>query len=1221
MRSPSSAFAIAAVSLLSVAVPPPFVSVPRARGTELEEGFRRPPPEARPWVYWFWLDGNMTREGVTADLEAMARVGIGGVLIMEVDQGAPPGPVRFGTPEWRQLFRHVLREARRLGIEVNMNNDAGWTGSGGPWIEPAQAMQRLVFSETAVEGPSAFDAELPRGPSVAGYYRDVATLAFPRASEPARVDGAGAKTFFEPMLVLPAFPAELPQARGGSAIPRSRIVDLSEKLGADGRLRWQVPEGRWTILRVGHTPTGAQNSPSPADGRGLECDKLSREGAEAQFRGFIAKLVEDSPELAGEGKALVATHIDSWEVGTQNWTPRMREEFSRRRGYDLLPFLPAVAWYVVEDAETTERFLWDFRRTISELLLENYAGRFRELARERGMRLTIEAYHTCPVDELAYAGRADEPMGEFWSWSRYGAAFSCTEMASAAHTYGKRIVGAEAFTATDAERWLGHPGNVKDLGDWAFAEGINRFVFHRYAHQPWTNPDRPPGMSMGPWGLHYERTQTWWENSGDWHAYLARCQWILQQGLFVADICLLAPEGAPTTLHGQRAFAKDGRPLERPGHNFDVASSEVVLSRMSVQGGALVLPDGMRYSVLVLPRSERMTPELLAKIRELIAGGATVIGFPPKASPSLSGYPGCDARLREIAAEIWGKDPLPEGRGERRFGEGRVVFGPEFAPRAAQDRGPGLGAAKWIWTAGEGNPAAAVPVGPRCFRKRFLVPEGASVRNALLFITADNSFACWLNGAEVVRGDDFRQVYRADVLGKLRPGENLLCVRAVNGAGAPNPAALVAALYLDSADGRRQAILTDGSWEWHRAPPSDWLAGGGADGWSPASEIGPVGMAPWGDVERPSSDPEVFPEPASVASVLRGLGIPPDFELRPESASSSLRWIHRRIGAADAYFVANATELPVEVVCRFRVTGRQPELWWPESGRVERAAAFAEAAAGTDVLLRLEALESVFVVFREPSKCDPVVRVFRDGAELLGPKGTGEPSRLSLRFDLEGRLLAQAREAGRYRLVAGSGKETALEVGALPEPVEIPGPWEAVFPTRGGGPRTVTFERLASWTESADEGIRHFSGRAVYRTSVRVPEGALRAGRRVELDLGRVEAMAEVLLNGRSLGLLWKPPYRIDATEALRAGENALEVAVVNLWVNRMIGDESLPEDSERNPSGNLKSWPAWLLEGRPSPAARETFTSWRLWKKGDPLLPSGLLGPVRLVFVEERRL
>ena len=251
------------------------------------------------------------------------------------------------------------------------------------------------------------------------------------------------------------------------------------------------------------------------------------------------------------------------------------------------------------------------------------------------MRLSIEAYDYCPCSQLAYAGQADEPMAEFWSWPRFGGAFSCTEMSSAAHVYGKRILGAEAFTAGDTEKWLGHPANIKDLGDWAFCEGINRFVVHRYAMQPWS--DRKPGMSMGPWGLHYERTQTWWEQSAAWHTYLARCQFLLRQGLFVADICCLAPEGSPMRFIPPTSVRPAG--VERGTYNFDGCPPEVLLTRMKVKDGRLVLPDGMSYRLLVLPAVETMTPRLLRKIKELVAAGATVVGPAPLKSPSLVDYP------------------------------------------------------------------------------------------------------------------------------------------------------------------------------------------------------------------------------------------------------------------------------------------------------------------------------------------------------------------------------------------------------------------------------------------------------------------------------------------------------------------------------------------------------------------------------------------------------
>ncbi len=273
---------------------------------------------------------------------------------------------------------------------------------------------------------------------------------------------------------------------------------------------------------------------------------------------------------------------------------------------------------VVESLEVSERFLWDLRQTVSDLLVEKYAGHMRELAHRHGLRLSIEAYDGCPCDDMTYAGQADEPMCEFWSWGP-NTAYSCTEMASAAHGYGKRILGAEAFTATDLEKWQHHPASIKALGDWAFCEGVNRFVFHRYALQPWL--ERRPGMSMGPWGLHYERTQTWWESSRPWHEYLARCQFLLQQGLFVADVCYLEPENSPQRFEPPLQ-GRQGNMPDRPRYNFDGCTPEIVRTRMTVKNGRLILPDGMSYQVLVLPPVEAMTPDLLKKIKQLVEAGA-----------------------------------------------------------------------------------------------------------------------------------------------------------------------------------------------------------------------------------------------------------------------------------------------------------------------------------------------------------------------------------------------------------------------------------------------------------------------------------------------------------------------------------------------------------------------------------------------------------------------
>ncbi len=295
----------------------------------LDESFRTPPDSARIWVYWFWLNSNITRVGITADLEAMKRAGVGGVLIMEVNQGAPVGQVPFASPKWHELFAFMVSEAHRLGIEVNMNDDAGWNGSGGPWITPDKAMQKVVSTETAVKGGARFDGVLPQPQVVAGYYRDIAVLAYPTPQDYRLPDWEHkcglARGEFGLLATYPTVPAE-------QTIPRGKLVDLTAKMTPDGRLTWDAPEGQWTVMRVGHTCTGAQNGPAPASGTGLECDKLSPEGIEAQFNGFISKFIDDAGPLAGPGKALVRTHIDSWENGSQNWTARFREEFQRRRG-------------------------------------------------------------------------------------------------------------------------------------------------------------------------------------------------------------------------------------------------------------------------------------------------------------------------------------------------------------------------------------------------------------------------------------------------------------------------------------------------------------------------------------------------------------------------------------------------------------------------------------------------------------------------------------------------------------------------------------------------------------------------------------------------------------------------------------------------------------------------------------------------------------------------
>jgi hypothetical protein len=1167
---------------------------------DMAGGFANPPPSARPWVYWFPLDGNISSNGITADLEAMKRVGIGGVLYMETDQGAPEGPARFGGPLWRDLFKHICSEAHRLGMEVNMNNDAGWCGSGGPWITPELSMQHVVWSETNVSGPQCFTGVLPRPQAKMNFYRDIALLAFPVPATHYVIPGIHDKSAqgsgeIAPRAVFAALPSE-------AAVPRGRIVNLTSRLEEDGRLAWDVPPGRWTLLRLGHTTTGVENHPAPPGGLGLESDKLSKKASKAAFDGLMAKVIEDSKPLAGRGKTLVSTHIDSWETGSQNWTPRFRQDFKRLRGYDPLPFLPAMTGQVVDNLEVSERFLWDIRKTVDDLLLENYAGEFRKLANRHGLRLSIEAYFGEPAEDMAYAGRADEPMGEFWSWPRYGSVNSCTEMASAAHVYGKPILGAESFTANDGEKWQGYPGSIKELGDWAFCEGINRFVFHRYALQPWTNPDRPPGMSMGPWGLHYERTQTWWEQSRAWHEYLARCQFMLRQGLFAADLCFLEPEESPQAFHSP---VKSG--YDRPGYGFDGCTPEVVLTRMSVKDGRLVLPDGMSYRMLVLPKAGTMTPRLLGKIKKLAAAGATIVGAPPFKSPSLSDYPKCDQEVKELVGELWGTGEPPAEPTAHPFGKGNIIWGGEFcaSPESAAQPASQLNLASWIWH-GEGDPAKTAPPGARYFRRLLIVEAGSAVTSARLAMTADNSFQCWVNGRKAGSGDDWSRVFSMDLSHLLEPGTNLLAVAAVNGGTEPNPAGLIGALTIKYADGHSQQIHTDRQWQAAESAGGRWKTDATvSQGWAPAMKLGALGMPPWGNPNAMAESADCIPDIHSLCSLLASMGVAPDFSFQTADSSQCLRFIHRVAVGADIYFVANKEPQAEDATCCFRVHGRRPELWRPDTGRIERVAAYDEKDGCVRLPVHFDPNGSVFVVFRDgqPVEGDRITAVSRDGA----------PDQVELTRDQNGRLEAEVSRPGKYELTSAGGRIRRFEVAGVPQPHEITGAWDVRFPPNWGAPDHVKFDRLVSWSDYPDAGVKYFSGTAVYSKTVEVPASLIGGNRRLYLDFGKVAVMAEAKLNGQDLGILWKAPYRVDVTSVLRPGDNELEVKVVNLWINRLIGDEQLPEDSERKGNGTLKEWPAWLTNGQPSPTGRLTFTSWRLWKKNDALVESGLIGPVTL--------
>lgn len=1068
---------------------------PRAH-LRMSDGFIDPPLSARPHTWWHWMNGNVTREGITADLEAMKRIGLGGAQIFNVSEGIPEGPVRFMSDEWRALVGHAIAEADRLGLELCMHNCAGWSSSGGPWITPEFAMQMVVASEKRVEGPTRFSETLPRPETRLGYYRDIAVLAFQTPADDAfRIADISVKAGYGWRYAqLP----DLKETPPDAAIRRDAILDLTSCLDAQGRLEWDVPAGKWTILRVGHTPTGKDNHPSPESGRGLECDKLSREAFDVHWDNLIAKVISDAGPLAG--RTLRNMLIDSYEVGPQNWTPKFREEFQKRRGYDPLKFLPVMTGRVVDDGPTSERFLWDLRRTIADLFFENYYNYFAQRCHAAGLIASIEPYDG-PFECLQVARSADIPMGEFWT--NGGASESCRLAASAGHIYGRTIIGAEAFTAfPQVGRWQNHPANLKAIGDLMYCSGINRFIIHRYAHQPWL--DRFPGMTMGQWGTHFERTLTWWDQGAAWISYLSRCQFVLQQGRFLADVLFFAGDSAP-----------NGAPfhpeLKALGFDYDACSADVIRERMTVRDGriALSFPSQMSYRLLVLPDTPFMLPETLMSLSRLIHDGATVLGPRPRFSPSLAGGPDVDAQLARLAEAVWGPCDGTTVK-ENRFGQGRVLWG--MSPAEA---------------------LAAMGVAPDC---EFRGQAGLGPRPRI----------AWIH----------RQIDDMDV-------------------------------YFVS-NQQPWAVQVQGSFR---------VTGKTPDLWNP--EKGIMMPAPvWSSADGRTTVALNLEPSGSVFVVFRK----PDRGIRHlvHVATPASRPPLPRIEIHEAIYEA------IDGAGGADVTGKVREL--VEAGEFVIEAS--NATFGDPTYMHVKRLRVDYSIHDERK----TVTVEENGRLILAPF----PDARALP-DFEwtwpgGGLELVALRSGTYVFTHSDGKTVQHNVSALPAPIEPAAAWTVRFQPGRGAPETITLDRLISWTDHADPGIRYFSGTAIYENTFNLEMDILTPDRSFYLDLGDVQCLAEVTLNDTYLGVWWKPPYAADASSAIHRGRNTLKVAVTNLWVNRLIGDEQFPDDCEWN-GPLLKRWPKWLVEGLPRPVPqRLTFTTFRHFTKDSPLLPSGLIGPVRLV-------
>jgi hypothetical protein len=477
-------------------------------------------------------------------------------------------------------------------------------------------------------------------------------------------------------------------------IAADQILDLTADMIQGGVLQTTLPEGRWTILRFGHTTNANKIKPVSERSEGLEVDKFSAEALQYHFdHGMLGQVRDRLGPLFGT--VFKDVNIDSWEAGCQTWGAKFPAEFRARRGYDITKWLPALTGRIVENVDETERFLWDYRRTVSDLINENFYGAFRKILNKYGVLLEGEAPGIgmpVVVDQLQSLGQMDIPQGEFWLGGKLnpgdppyakGGQDNTKEPACAAHTYGKEIVSCEAFTSFGKDDgWTQYPFRLKPYGDKQFCNGLNEIVFHRYAHQP---DARFPGMSLGQFGLNLDRTLTWWEQGRPWIDYLTRCQHMLRQGRFHAEVLYYYGRDVPNSAGYFVPDAMNPRDIMKPvlpaGYDYDVCDS-TIFEKIQIENGEVVLPSGMRYRYLVLPDHARLTPGDVEKIKALADAGATLIGSAPTRSPSLSGFPEADETVRTLAAEIWPVDGKP---GERRVGNGRVITGLPFQQILAAD--------------------------------------------------------------------------------------------------------------------------------------------------------------------------------------------------------------------------------------------------------------------------------------------------------------------------------------------------------------------------------------------------------------------------------------------------------------------------------------------------------------------------------------------------------
>ena len=1068
------------------------------------------------------MNGNITRDGIHKDLEWMHRVGIGGFQNFDAALATPQiveKRLTYMTPEWKDAFKFTTKLADSLKLEMAIAGSPGWSESGGPWVKPEDGMKKIVWTETRVKA-GASNIAVPKPPGVTGpfqniakglefgespehikefdFYKDIAVVAYklpgadkslsdlnavvtasggnftlsqltdgdvgttnllPRDSlagfgwiqfafpQPQTIKaitmvgggnpgvfgmGADAKdgrkleasddgvnfkliciippgAVLEQTIAIPANTAkyfrvtvrnppkpvnmgaafglggsENPKDPGGTAIAEivlhaadrihmfeekdafapvgdlnkkasaasndvvntNDIIDVTNKLNADGILNWIPPGGgsEWKVVRFGYSLMGINNHPASPEATGLEVDKLDPVAIKNYFENYLDQYKSATGGLMGSKGGLQFMVTDSWEAGAQNWTNNLSAEFQKRRGYNIIPWLPVLTGQIVKSTQASEQFLFDFRKTLSDMVSEYHYDGLTKILAAHGMKRYSESHENgraLIADGMEVKRTAAVPMSALWTPNQFINQNDQTyhtvdirESASVAHIYGQNLVAAESLTALGifGVAWSYSPENLKPSADLELANGLNRFVIHCSPHQP--VDDKIPGLGLGPFGQWYTRHETWAEQAKAWNAYLSRSSYLLQQGKFVADIVYYYGEdNNVTSLFGKKT------PVIPEGYNYDYINSDALINVLSVKDGRLVTPSGMSYRVLVLDsNATKMSLPVLRKLSTLVKAGATVAGVKPAATPSLADD---QNEFNKLVNEIW---------------------------------------------------------------------------------SAANT--------------------------KVTEGKPLIDV----------------------------------------------------------------------------------------------LNIAPDFSYTKPQSNTKLLYVHRKTNDREIYWLNNRNDREEDIEATFRVAGKVPELWFADNGKTT-ALSYRIANGVTTIKLHMEPNDALFVVFKDKATKAAV----------------------------------------------------ELPVVKVKELTTVSGGWDLSFQKDRGAPASIKLDQLGSWTNNADAGVKYFSGTATYTKTITASADWFAKGTALRLDLGDVKNLAEVIVNGKSLGILWKKPFRMNVTGALKPGDNKVEIKVTNLWVNRLIGD---------------------MQPG----ATKITYTTMPFYQANSSLLPSGLLGPVKISAVSNQQ-